>query len=244
VSLCEGDKEKKLMTSKTKKRIIRFVVDEALDIDNHLIRLWTYQNGVRALNPKEIERCKKLLPLSPVARRRFMRKELKRQHSPKMKKFSAVIAEHMNEAWAKIEREFVRRIEEIHKRPFTFRAIRGVLSSADRFGYNLKDRWFAVSMYRNEFAGTDTAMHELMHFMFHVHYQATCEAQGLTEKQIWDIKESFTVLLNVEFDDLRFNRDAGYPEHQELRAVIKRSWLRHHDFEKTLARAIVFVKKK
>jgi len=50
-------------------------------------------------------------------------------------------------------------------------------------------------------------------------------------------------LLKIEFDDLRFNWDRGYPEHQALRGVIKKAWLKNHDFEKTLAEAISFVKK-
>ena len=189
-----------------KKTIIRFVVDEELDIENHLIRLWTYEQNIHLLNQKEVERCEKLLLLSPAWRRRYMRKELRANYSPTMKKFYAVLAKNMNVAWAKIEKDFIRRIEKIHGRPFAFTSIRGVLSSADRFGYNLKDRWFAVSMYRNEFTGgTDTAMHELMHFMFLTYYLKFCQDHGLSEKQIWDIKESFTTLLNLEFGDLRFN---------------------------------------
>ncbi len=99
-------------------------------------------------------------------------------------------------------------------------------------------------MYQNTFVGTDTAMHELMHFMFHTYYQKTCEGQGLSERQIWDIKKSFTTLLNIEFDDLRFNWDKGYPEHKELRVVIKKAWLKYYDFDKALDKAMAFVKKK
>jgi hypothetical protein len=80
--------------------------------------------------------------------------------------------------------------------------------------------------------------------MFHTYYQKTCEEQGLSGQQIWDIKESLTVLLNLEFDDLRFGKDIGYPGHEELRDVIEKAWLRYHDFEKTLEKAIMFVKKK
>ena len=135
-----------------------------------------------------------------------------------------VLAGDMNVAWAKIEKDFIKRIEKVHERSFAFGRIRGVLSSDSRFGYSLKDRWFAVSMFRNTFAGgTDNAMHELMHFMFLAYYLKVCQEQGLSERQSWDIKESFTTLLNIEFDDLRFNWDGGYPEHVPLRKVIKES---------------------
>jgi hypothetical protein len=99
-------------------------------------------------------------------------------------------------------------------------------------------------MFGNTFAAMDTAMHELMHFMFLTYYLETCQEQGLSERQIWAIKESFTMLLNVEFDDLQFNWDKGYPEHKELRLVIKKAWLKYHDFDKTLDKAIAFTKKK
>lgn len=226
-----------------KKHIVRFVVDEDLDIENHLIGLWTYTHQTHSLVPKESERYKKLLKLSPAGRKRFIAKELAWRYSPPKKKFLKMTADDINVAWAKMEKDFIRRIEKIHNRPFAFSRIRGVLSSAGRFGYDLKHRWFATSMFGNTFAAMDTAMHELMHFMFLTYYLETCQEQGLSERQIWAIKESFTMLLNVEFDDLQFNWDKGYPEHKELRLVIKKAWLKYHDFEKTLDKAIAFTKK-
>jgi hypothetical protein len=231
------------MPKTTKKQIVRFVVDEDLDIENHLIGLWVGKNKFHALPPTQSEKYEKLLKLSPARRKRFIAKELEWRYSASRKKLSVLLAKEMNVAWGKIEKDFIRRLEKIHNRPFVFSSIKGVLSSADRFGYDLKRRWFATSMFRNTFASLDTAMHELMHFMFLTHYLKTCQDAGLSEKQIWDIKESFTTLLNVEFDDLRFNWDTGYPEHKALRLVIKKTWLKTHDFDKTLAKAILFVKK-
>ncbi len=227
------------------KQIVRFVVDKDLDIENHLINLWTYKNKNHPFTARQSERYEKLLKLSPAAQRRFIAKEIDWRYSPSRKKMLNVLAKDMNIAWAKMEKDFIRRIERVHDRPFAFSSIRGALSCDDWFGYNVPARIFAANMFRNTFAGgTDNAMHELMHFMFHTYYQKTCEEQGLSEQQIWDIKESFTVLLNVEFDDLRFSRDIGYPGHEELRNVIEKAWLRYHDFEKTLTKAITFVKKK
>lgn len=231
------------MSKTIKKQIVRFVVDKDLDIENHLIGLWVGKNKFHALPPTQSEKYEKLLKLSPAGRKRFIVKELEWRYSPSRKKLSILLAKEMNVAWAKIEKDFIRRIEKIHHRPFVFSSIKGVLSSAERFGYDLKHRWFATSMFRNTFASLDTAMHELMHFMFLTYYLKTCQEAGLSEKQIWDIKESFTTLLNVEFDDLRFNWDMGYPEHKALRLIIRKTWLKTHDFDKTLAKAIAFVKK-
>jgi len=227
-----------------KKQIVRFVINEDLDIENHLIGLWTYKKKLHSLVPASSERYEKLAKLTPAKRKRFVAKELAWRYSPPKKKLLMLMAKDMNAAWARMEGDFIRRIEKIHKQPFAFSSIRGVLSSADRFGYNLEKRWFATSMFKNTFAATDTAMHELMHFMFLTYYRKMCQDAGLSEQQIWDIKESFTTLLNIEFDDLRFNRDNGYPEHKELRLAIKQSWLKCRDFDKTLADAIAAVKKK
>ena len=50
-----------------------------------------------------------------------------------------------------------------------------------------------------------------------------------------DIKESLTVLLNLEFSDLMHNyEDKGYHPHQEIRALIKQYWEQHHDLTKVL----------
>lgn len=221
-----------------RKQIVRFVVDKDLDIENHLIGLWTYRKKIHSLVPAINERYEKLARLSPAGKKRFIAKELEWRYSPAKVRILTAIAKDMNAAWVKIERRFIRGIEKIYNRPFIFKAVRGVLSSADRFGYNVEKQWFATSMFRNTYAGTDTAMHELMHFMFLTHYLEFCQAAGLSEQQIWDIKESCTTLLNDEFDDVRFNWDTGYPEHKALRKIIKKTWNRSHNFEKVLAVAI------
>ena len=88
----------------------------------------------------------------------------------------------------------------------------------------------------------DTAMHELMHFMFQKYYYKTCEEKGLSKEQMWDVKESFTVLLNLEFSDLRFQTDDGYFTHKKLREIIKNSWEKDRDFDKALESGIEFIK--
>ena len=59
------------------KQKIHFVVDESLDIENHLIGLWTYANKTHLLMPGQAQRYKKLSKLSPAARKRFLKKELR-----------------------------------------------------------------------------------------------------------------------------------------------------------------------
>ena len=83
-----------------------------------------------------------------------------------------------------------------------------------------------------------------MHFMFHKYYDKVCEEKGLSPNQMWDVKEAFSVLLNIEFNQFRFQSDGGknHPIHFKLREMIKKSWEKNHDFDKVLDDAINFIK--
>ncbi len=207
-----------------------------VDIKNHLIALDAYKRHFSGGTLQRNDRNEKLLKLSPAKRRAAISKEIDWYYSKK-KAFLNTVADDINRAWGKIEKDFIRRIESVHQRPFIFKEIKGVLSSAGRFGYH-SGKWFATSMFQNKFKAMDTGMHEMMHFMFHTYYQKECVKQGLTESQIWDVKESFTVLLNLEFADLRFDKDCGYPQHKKIREAIEKSWIKHHDFDKAFEAAI------
>lgn len=219
-----------------KKQIVRFVVDRRLDLENHFIALDAYRRHADAGTFPRNEKNEKSLKMSPAKRRVAIAKEIDWYYSEK-REFLEALADDINRAWAQIEKDFIARIEKVHRQPFVFKEIKGVLSSAQRFGYR-SGKWFAASMFRNKFAAMDTGMHEMMHFMFHKYYQGRCGKEGLNNSQIWDVKEAFTVLLNLEFGDLRFEEDFGYPQHRELRAVIKQSWLAYHDFGVALEAAI------
>lgn len=217
---------------------ILFVVDKELDIKNHFIGLNSYKkHNFQQKN----ERIEKLLKLDS---KKAIRKEIEKfieQFYKKEDKLDSLVKDVNNE-WTKIEKAFFLKLEAVHKFPFPQKSVKGVLSSANRFGYHTGDRWFATDMFRNKFICIDTATHELMHFMFHKYYDKVCKQKGLSKDQMWDVKESFTVLLNIEFNDFRFQFDNGYPPHKELRETIKKSWLKNHDFDIVLSEAIEFVK--
>lgn len=225
-----------------KKQIVTFVINKRLDLANHIIALNAYERHVKSGTVSRNQKNDALLKLSLAKRKVTIQKEIGWYYSKK-KMFLESLANDINKTWAKIEKDFIKQIEMVHGRPFTFKHIDGVLSSAGRFGYD-SGKWFATNMFRNKFEAIDTGMHEMMHFMFHKYYEKTCKASGLGEQQIWDIKESFTVLLNLEFDDLRFDEDFGYPQHRKIREIIKKSWLHHHDFEKALEEAIVSLRQR
>jgi hypothetical protein len=221
-----------------KKRVVFFVINKDLDIKNHLIGLDSYKNKLHSRTKQKNEFYDKLLKLSSKKRRAAIRKNIGRFYLPEKCKFLNSIAKDVNSEWAKIETVYFKRLEKIHKHPFPFSSVKAVLSSAGRFGYNTDGRWFAASMLQNKFASIDIATHELMHFMFHKYYWKVCEKSGLSWKQIWNIKEAFTVLLNIEFSDIRFQPDNGYPEHKKIRTAIENSWKQNRAFNKALSVAI------
>jgi len=225
------------------KRVVSFVVDKNLDIKNHLIGLDSYKNKLHSRTKQKNEFYDKLLKLSPKRREAAIRKNIGRFYLPEKRRFLNSIAKDVNSEWAKIETVYFKRLEKIHKHPFLFSSIKAVLSTRGGFGYDTHGGWFATSMMQNKFVSVDIATHELMHFMFHKYYWKVCEKSDLSWKQIWHIKEAFTVLLNLEFPDIRFQPDYGYPEHTKIRAAIEKSWKRYHNFDKALIAAIKTAKK-
>ena len=224
-------------------QIVTFVIDKELDITNHFIGINSYkQKRDRNFQQNKNETIEKLLLLNSRDEQRAEIIKSIEKYYVKTNKLEA-IAQDINTEWSKIEKDFISQLEKVHKFSFPFASIKGVLSSTGRFGYNVENNWFATSMFRNKFEAIDTATHELMHFMFHKYYDKVCMEKGLSKDQMWDVKESFTVLLNLEFDNFRFQTDNGYTPHTKIREVIATSWQKDHDFDKALDAAITFVKK-
>jgi hypothetical protein len=224
-------------------QIVNFVVDKDLDIKNHLIGFDTYKRNKENSFPQfKNERIENLILRNATKEEIIadIEKSMERYYKNKDKLIS--LTQDINKEWVKIEEKFIKKLEEIHKFPFTFTSIKGVLSAAGRFGYNMNEGWFAADMFGNKFVCMDVATHELMHFMFHKYYDKICEENELSKNQMWDVKESFTVLLNLECDNFRFRLDQGYSPHKDLREVIKKSWEQNHDFNKTLEDALKYVK--
>ncbi len=81
-----------------------------------------------------------------------------------------------------------------------------------------------------------------MHIIFHKAWWKTCQKQGLPEKNIWDVKEAMTVLLNLWFKDVLIDLDWGYEEHAELRHLIVQWFLDSREFQTTLLKACEYIK--
>lgn len=222
-------------------QIVTFVVDKELDIKNNLTTFNFYKrNKERGFQQRLDENFEKYLKLASEEEiRSEIEKNIKSLYEKEGKLLS--LADDINKEWIKIEGAFISKLEKVYKFPFPYTSIKGVLSSASRWGYSLTEGWFATGMFRNKFFAIDTAAHELSHFMFHKYYDKVCEEKGLSKNQMWDVKEAFTVLLNIEFGEFMFQTDSGYAPHAKLREVIAESWRKYRDFDKVLAEAIAFV---
>lgn len=223
-----------------KKQIVKFVIDKKLDIANHFAGLSSYRRGIaRGSQQTKIENYEKLLKLSESQQNEEIENRINRYYKDESKLNS--LADDINNEWVKIEGDFIKKLEDVYKNPFPYKNIKGILSSGVRFGYNIDEGWFATDMIRNKFISIDVATHELMHFMFYKYYANTLEEKGLSKNIIWDIGEALTVLLNLEFDNFRFQLDYEKSSHKNLREVIERSWNKSHDFNTTLEVAIEYV---
>jgi len=101
------------------------------------------------------------------------------------------------------------------------------LTIARRYPYSLENNYFFVG-FNDDFKLI--AMHELWHFY-------TWKVFGLEEerrigmKKYNDIKESLTVLLNQECEEIMGQEDFGYPQHQEYRKEIEKLWKEGKDIK-------------
>jgi len=157
-------------------------------------------------------------------------------------KMIEVIAKAIQEAWNNINDEFFRRLERIMKKPVYTGLFMGYITTVTRCPYDTESSWFMVSFFRDILNVLKTAGHELMHLQFHHNYWANVEKEIGYEKTA-DLKEALTVLLNLEFRDLWFTDDSGYPKHKNLRGFIEKTWKEKKDFDILINECITFLKK-
>lgn len=119
--------------------------------------------------------------------------------------------------------------------------ITAYLTINNRCPYNIKERWFYVSMSK-KYSVRPVIMHELWHF--YTWYRFGIQEQDKIGGQKYnDLKESLTVLLNIECKHLLPERieDRGYPQHQKIRAEILRLWKENPDISYVWDNSVVFM---
>lgn len=233
------------MSAKNVNSKVTFKINKELDFENHLIgakRIPKYPEGV----PSEIVKYFKTLKNANNKQKRIIfEKRVEKFYSKNSKTVRALSVIQIQEMWDLIENKYFGKIEKIHKRKFPFRKIMGVLSTAPMiYGYDFtkKNPWFACP-YDSPIRAVNVAMHEMMHTFFQKYFWEEYKNKfKLNNKQIWDVKEALTVLLNLEFKDIKTLPDKCKPGHEKLRAKIEEDWLKYKDIEKVLEGACLFVK--
>lgn len=174
--------------------------------------------------------------------------EVKDKLSDKLKnihtsKITHEIVKSANSSWKTIEKEYFKRMDKILKRKFPNFTITGYLTSIRKcpYDYNKKKPSFKFNMFSPIPEILHTAGHEIMHFYFHYYYWKYIEKEIGYEKT-GDLKEALTVLLNLEFRDLWFVEEQGYPNHDKLREFIDEEWKKKKDIDVLLKKCVKWIK--
>jgi len=134
----------------------------------------------------------------------------------------------VEERWKIAEPIFIERVEKIFGISYPAPIITVYLTHNERCTYNIEQDYFFVRI-GSEFS-SNTLMHELFHFYTWHAFGKKLLDEGLSKLAYNDAKESLTELLNLEFSDLLNGKsDSGYPQHQEMRAEVKKLWLEKKD---------------
>lgn len=124
--------------------------------------------------------------------------------------------------WESISTEFQRKAESIFSAALPD-DVTAYLTVNSRCPYDIRNKYFYVSLTAPQ--PSRTAMHELWHF-YTLYGLGTDQEEKIGKQKYNDLKESLTVLLNVECKNLLPEGvvDMGYTQHQDLRKKILEYW--------------------
>ncbi|MDI6780383.1 MAG: hypothetical protein QME25_09420 [Bacteroidota bacterium] len=209
------------------------------DIENIIIGLETVSRGRQP--DKEITEIIK--HCGPRPSKIDIQEYLKHRWEGK-EKILNFITSQLQEYWNTIEEDYFYHLTDRMQLMsfYNINNLTGFLSTRYGCGYKIDAEWFAVSVHHSTLRNALIAMHEIMHIFFHKQWWQFCADKGVPAKNIWDIKEAVTVLLNLWFKDVLVDIDLGYNEHTELRHLIKEWFLENRNFEKTLLKTCDYMK--
>lgn len=145
--------------------------------------------------------------------------------------------ENTEKDFQEISDEFIKRAEDIFSLTLE-RDIKVFVTINNRCPYNIKENWFFISVSKEN--PLSTIMHELWHFYTWEKFgQEYLNKIGSEKYNI--IKESLTVILNLEFSDLLPEKDFGYPNHQELREKISIWWQENKNIDYVFTSSLKFL---
>ncbi|NQU86306.1 MAG: hypothetical protein HQ541_11145 [Mariniphaga sp.] len=136
--------------------------------------------------------------------------------------------------WAQVNKSFWSRAEKFFRTKLPHRQITVYLTVSDVCGYNIKDGYFFITLKSS--CSNLIIMHELWHFFTWYSFgKKFKETNVISKEKYYDIKESLTEILNLEFKDLLGNQiDKGYPDHQKIRKKVKKLWVKYENIKKVV----------
>jgi len=161
----------------------------------------------------------------------------------KNKSFLIMHKQQCETAWRVIEKKYFERLENVTKRKICSSAFTATLTTIRVCPYSYENKSFMFSFMASPVANITTCAHEILHIQIINSYQSLLRKEFKKGSKIkWHLLEALTVLLNEEFKDILPFFDMGYPEHNELREVLKNEWRKNKDFETFLPKAIEITK--
>jgi len=162
---------------------------------------------------------------------------VKRQNHEGMAEVIEKYIKDIKSKWTPFGKKFFEALEQVIQRKGLEDDFTAFLTTGRTCPYNLKEKWFMVSVLHSLEKSITTICHEIFHFHFLYYFGDYLRQKGLPNERIEDIKEAVTVLLNEkEFKDIITVEDKGYPAHQEMRKEITALWREERDFLLILGR--------
>jgi len=226
------------------KKVI-FKIDKDLDFQNHLIGLKVNNERFLKVSPETNEYYTKLSGANLEDKRSIFDERTSGFYSDNMIDIRNLLIKQTQEMWDLVSDKYFKKIEQIHKKTFPYKMVLGILSTTPTvYGYdfNKENPWFACPC-DSPIRAVHAAMHEIMHIYFLEYFKEEYqEKYQLDDEQIYVIKESLTVILNLEFNYIRIYPDKGKVGHEIIREKIKKDWIKYKDFEKVLEEACLYIK--
>ena len=145
--------------------------------------------------------------------------------------------------WNVIGGKYFDRLAKITKHKIYTDKFNCYMTTISRCPYDKDENWYMVNVFSDLKMNLMVGAHELMHLQFHHYFEKDLIKKGkLSPNQFQDLKESLTVLLNLEFSDLIEKEDVGYPNHQKLRKFISQEWGKQPDFDILIKSCVKYLK--
>lgn len=220
-------------------------VDFVFDIEKDAFNYWETANSnskwgrdfTKNINPELIEKLKgknfqevKDFLLNMLQKGYLMDKD-KNEKKAKEIKF----------LWGQIQDKYFQKLQSLTSKKIFTENFKCIFTTIGRCPYNIKENSFMVNIFWDHQRILTSIAHEIMHLHFHHYYEINLKKQ-ISKEQFSNIKESLTVLLNIEFGDILKYEDKGYPNHEKLRDFIKSSYEKNRGFDLLINNCVNFVK--